>query len=92
MRWCWPDVVFPASAPVPSTSQPKKQTYSLPWVLLGEDLVISPTCEVGVAGLIPGKTNCERAWIGPEIPLHDFSVGTSYFHSLRLSPSFSEIK
>ena len=39
-------LVFPASEPVPSSSQPKKQTHSLQWILLGEDLVISPTCEV----------------------------------------------
>ena len=44
---CSADVVFPASAPVPFSSQPKKQTHSLQWVLLGEDVVISPTCEVG---------------------------------------------
>ena len=66
-------VVFPASAPVPSSSQPKKQTHSLQWVLLGEDLVIYPTCEVGVAGLVPGRTNCEMAWIGPGIPRCGFS-------------------
>ena len=30
---------------MPSSSQPKKQTHSLQWVLLGEDLVISPTFE-----------------------------------------------
>ena len=50
------DVVFPESAPGPSRSQTKKQTHCLQWVLLGEDLVISPTCEGGgVAGSIPGK-------------------------------------
>ena len=43
----WADTVLPASAPVPSSSQSKKQTHSLQWVLLGEDLGISPTCEVG---------------------------------------------
>ena len=42
----WADVVFPVSAPVLSSSQPMKQTHSLQWVLLGEDLVIPPTCEV----------------------------------------------
>ena len=31
-----------ASAPVPSSSQPKKQNKNLQWVLLEEDLVISP--------------------------------------------------
>ena len=37
---------IPVSVPVPSSSQTKKQTYSLQWVLLAEDdLVISPTCE-----------------------------------------------
>ena len=41
VKWCWADVVFPASAPVP-----KNQTHSLQWGLLGEDLVICPTCEV----------------------------------------------
>ena len=40
-------IVIPASAPVPSSSQPKKQAPSLQRVLLGEDLVIFPTCEVG---------------------------------------------
>ena len=49
------------SASVPSTSQPKKHTHSSQWVLLGEDLVISPICEVGVTGSIPKRTNCERA-------------------------------
>ena len=47
------DVIFPASAPVPSSSQPKKQTHSLQWVHLEEDLLIFPNCEVGV----PGRTN-----------------------------------
>ena len=47
MRRCLAGVVFPASAPVLSSSQPKKQTNSLQRVLLGEDLMISPTCEVG---------------------------------------------
>ena len=32
---------------VPSSSQPKNQTHGLQGVLLGEDLVISPTCKVG---------------------------------------------
>ena len=49
VKWCWEDVVFP----VPSTSQPKKQTPSLKWVLLGEDLVISPTYEMGGGGVVP---------------------------------------
>ena len=47
------DVVFPASAPVPSRSQQKRKTNSLQWVLLGGDLVISPTCNVGDAGQFP---------------------------------------
>ena len=51
------EVVFPASAPIPSSSQPKKHTHS--W---------------GFAGLIPGRTNCNRAWNGPGIPLHGFSA------------------
>ena len=59
---------------MPSSSQPKKQTHSLQWVLLGEEyLVVSPTCEVGITGSNPGKINCERAWKSPGIPLHDFS-------------------
>ena len=67
---CWSDVVFPVSAPVPSNSQPKKQTHSLQWVLLGfGDFPIS---EVGVAGSVPEKINFERAWNGPGIPLHGF--------------------
>ena len=65
-------LVFPASAPVPSSFQLKMQTHSLQRVLLGEDLVISPTCEVGVAGSIPRRANWERAWNGPGIPLHGF--------------------
>ena len=40
-------VVFPASVPALSSSQPKKQTHSLQCVLLGADLVMSPTSEVG---------------------------------------------
>ena len=51
MKWCLQDVVFSASAAVPSSSQLEKQTNSLPFVLLGKDLVISPTCEVGL--LVP---------------------------------------
>ena len=45
-------LVFPASVQVPSSSQ-AKDTHSLQWVILGENLVISPTCEVGGHGLIP---------------------------------------
>ena len=30
-------IAFPASAPMPSSSQAKKQIHSLQWVLLGED-------------------------------------------------------
>ena len=33
---------------LPSNSQPKKQTHCLQWVLLGEDLVISPIFELRV--------------------------------------------
>ena len=44
---CWAVVVFPASESVPPSFQPKKQTHSLQWVLMAEDFVISPTCEVG---------------------------------------------
>ena len=36
-------------------------TYSFQWILLGEDLVISSTREVGIACLIPGGTNCKKA-------------------------------
>ena len=46
------DVVFPASASVLSSLG-----LDLQWVLLGEDLVISPTYEVGVAVLIPRMTS-----------------------------------
>ena len=60
------DVVFPASTPVPSSSQPKKQTHSLQWVLLGEDLVISPTCEVGGS---PVRFPEGPTVIGPEFVL-----------------------
>ena len=63
MQRCWADVVFPVSAPVPSSSQPKKQTISSQLVLLGEDLLISLKW-----------INCKRAWYGPGlIPLHGFS-------------------
>ena len=41
---------FSASATVPFSSQSKKQTHSLQRVLLGEDLVISPACEMGGGG------------------------------------------
>ena len=40
-------VVLPATVAVPSSLQPKKQTHSLQWVLLGWDLGIFPTREVG---------------------------------------------
>ena len=39
---------------------------------LGGDLVISPTCEVGFAGSVLGRINCEKAWNGHGIPLHGF--------------------
>ena len=61
---------------VPSSLQPKKQTHALQLVNLGEDLVIFLTYEVGVAGSIPRRINWERAWNGPGIPLHCFSVQT----------------
>ena len=51
MKGCWKDIVFPGFVPVPSSSQSKKQTQRVP---LGEDLVSSSTCEVGVANSIPG--------------------------------------
>ena len=44
---CWANVVFPASAPVPSSFQPKKQTHNAQWGLLRKDLVILHSCEVG---------------------------------------------
>ena len=69
MKRCWADVVLLASALVTSSSLPKK-------LAMGSSRggwVISPTREVGVVGLSPGKTNCERARIGPGIPLHGFS-------------------
>ena len=48
---------------VPSSSQqPKEQATSLQCVILGENLVISVTCEVGFAGSISRRTNCEKAW------------------------------
>ena len=59
---CWANVLFPTSVPVASSS------------LLGEHLAISPTCEVGVAGLSPRRTNCKRARNGLGMPLHDFTA------------------
>ena len=44
-----------------------------PQLAMGENLVISPTCEVGVVGSL--RTNCERAQNGPGIPLHGLSAG-----------------
>ena len=55
-------------------TQIKKQFHSLQWVVLEEDLVISPTCEEGVDGTFPRKTNGEMAWNGPGIPFHGFSA------------------
>ena len=49
-------------------SQLKKQTQSVQYILLGEDLVIYLTCKVEVAGSITYK----RAWNGSGIPLHGF--------------------
>ena len=72
-KLCWTDVVFLASTLVPLNSKPKEPTHSFQWVLLGETLVISPSCEVGVVGSIPGRFNIERAWNGPVIPFHGFS-------------------
>ena len=60
----WTEEVFRESAPVPSNSQPKKQTHSLQWVLLEEDLVISPTCVLSVVG------TAKRAWNDPGICIH----------------------
>ena len=42
--------------------------------LLEEDLVVSPACEAGVAGLILVRINCEIAWNGLGIPRHGFSA------------------
>ena len=47
--------IFPASTPVPSSSQPSFQ-----WVLPGEDLVISSTCGVGVTGFNSRKYQLQR--------------------------------
>ena len=41
IKRCWVDVVFSVSASVPSSSQPKKQTHSSQWVLLGGDFPYS---------------------------------------------------
>ena len=87
MKWCWADVVFTVSAPVPFSSQPKKG-------FLGKDLVIFPTCEVGVAGLIPRMVNYKRGSSGPGIPLHRFSAKTQCLRSFlgqRISVSQSLI-
>ena len=55
-------------APVPSSSQPKKQIHSLQWVLLGEDLVISPTLELwGLPVQVP---------IGPIAKGHGLVLGS----------------
>ena len=51
-------IVFPASAPVPSSSHPKKQTNNLQWVLL--DFWISLTCKVGVASSVPRAPSYKR--------------------------------
>ena len=52
----WVDVAFLASAPVPSSSQQKKQTHCLQRVLQGEDFMNSSASEVGVTDLSPGRT------------------------------------
>ena len=43
------------SAPVLYISHPNKQTHSLQRVLLGDDLVISPTCDVRIRRFDFGK-------------------------------------
>ena len=50
-------LVSPASALVLSSSQSKKQTYSLQSVLLVEDSRIFPSCKMAVGGSIFGRTN-----------------------------------
>ena len=56
----WADVAFPASTPVPSSSQPKEADQQL--ALPGEDLVISPTCEVGVSWKDQLRKDLEWSW------------------------------
>ena len=34
-------------------------------------------CEVGIAGSVPGKADCERVWNGPGILLHGCSPNLS---------------
>ena len=58
--WCWADTVFLASTPGPSSSQSKKQTRSLKWVLLGKEVSISSTGEVRLVGSFFRMTNRER--------------------------------
>ena len=38
VKRCWANVIFPESSPVPSSSQPKKQTHRLQWVHPGNEL------------------------------------------------------
>ena len=45
--------IFSAFAPARSSSQSMKPTHSSQLALLGEDLVISATCEVRAAGQLP---------------------------------------
>ena len=59
---------FPASAPVPSISTACNGSF---WERISGFLLL---VEWGVAGSIPGRTNCERAWNAPGLPLHGFSV------------------
>ena len=58
------------SAPVSSSSQSKKKTHSLQWVLLEKDLVLLPTFEGRDTGSISKSINSERAWNGPELPFY----------------------
>ena len=50
--------------------------------LLGEDLVLSLACEVGVAGSIPGRNNSEKALEDPAIPLRGFWAEPSVTQSI----------
>ena len=65
MKRCWADVVHPASTPVPSSSQPKKQIPRLAMGPSGRGFGDFLYFRSGSPGLIPGRTNCERAWNVP---------------------------
>lgn len=73
VKWCWTGKVTPAYTPVHFLSKVRKQSHSLQWVHLGEDLLITPALEEESLRLYTRKFHCER------------SVNASQCHGTKLA-------